>query len=428
MFGRSRFGDVQFGGPAETGYTAVLANVPRYRLVLFDSDASTVLYYLTSPISATWFRRVSEASQIKLQYPVGATGYASLEIGHWIKIYDETENVLDAFRITERTRYHGQNMIDVTGEGPLAGLADQFVNEKIYLDSENWTVQGVVNDLLGDQESPAVELSLQYINESLGDQDIGERTYRRQSILEIISALVKEFGGYLLCDADGGIRWYSTSKDWRYAAYSYPITAQPKHYLRTGKDLLSATVRENRNQMANRLYAIGAWETVHLDAPGYIDDATSIASYGLIPRFVQNTECKTAAELAKWAQHVLDWSKYPRLEIDIEAIDLTQRPESTDYRHIHIGHIIHCNIPELNINYEAPIYEMEIDLLRPEKISVKIAPIDAGTGMPELAGLSQQPYPMYSSDFQSSTAATVAASDVSLNRTWEGLFWQRYEP
>jgi hypothetical protein len=428
MFGKYRFNEVLFNYGAASGLFTVTANVPRYRLVLYESDATTVLYYLPTPAMASWYRRISEPSGLTLKYDATSASGAALTMGRWIKLFDETNNCIDSFRIQGRTRVHGSDIVEVSGEGALGELADQFINEATYPTSGGWTLRGVVNDLLGRQEDEAITLTLQFIADSLATQPIADRTFKRQSILEILRSLVAEFGGFLLCNAAGEIRWFATALDWRFMAYGFDYTGSYVHYLRPGKDIVSATVREDRSRLATRLYSIGVHEGIHLADPGYIEDATAKTAFGLIPRFVQNLEAETRTELALWTAKVLEWVKYPRYEIDLKAIDLTQAPASTDYHHIHLGHVIKADFPDMSVSVESPIFEITVDLLRAEQIDIRLAPINYGTGIPEVAGLSQQPYPLFSNSSHDNVGAVIATTNIPFFRKHTTGTWTRYEP
>jgi len=145
---------------------------------------------------------------------------------------------------------------------------------------------------------------------------------------------------------------------------------------------ITATTRYN--ELVNRLYAYGhgSKRSTRLnlidagEANEYIDDAASIAAYGVHCGTMQDSSIEDATELLAQAQTALEKTKDPRVEYTLDVIDLSQSAlKALAYEQIYLGSPRRIFDQKLGISTLQNVVQIVRSLKNPLDVKITLANI-----------------------------------------------------
>lgn len=276
-----------------------------YYLELRDSDGD-LLRWVRDWYGGRLEETVNEPRHLDVRLPHDDDVLPLLEPPNEIWLRDKERVLIDRFSIAQvRVTGVAERRIEVLGTGLLGSLGRVWVTEYI---EEGKTVAEILTALLGLQSAI-----------SLGGVDVvGTYTvqWESMSVLQCLQALHKQAGGYYwIVPQTNELFWLADPGEFR------------GRQIRFRKNLKEIRREKDYTGIANQVYAQG--DGVALASP--LEDAGSIAAYGVRAFSITDKRVKHEATLTAMAQRVLDERKDPITQYTVSAIDLSQLLEG-DYR------------------------------------------------------------------------------------------------
>lgn len=272
-----------------------------------------------------------------LEHPAVATG--DLAGPNEIWTVDGAGIVQHKYVIQEeraRLDLHG-NTYNIRASGYLKFLADERGNMPL---SGAVDVEDVINQIVIQFDgTPAITKG--YLEPSIASAavDIGDANF--QSLLSVMNSVRKSgIGGWFEVDNERAINWRSLS------------TAFHEQVFQLADNLTGYEEKTQRSEIFNRIFATGRVvgtgldkTIVQLPSPGYVEDATSIATYGRRSKTLSSPIIATQTQLLALAQNFLDDHKEPPVQRTLPAIDLSQLQQDPDNTTLRIESVVRLGAP-----------------------------------------------------------------------------------
>lgn len=286
---------------------------------------------------------------------------------NYIEIFDGDERI-DLFRIIGIDHERSDEVIKTyTCEHVLATLLNDVLFQYHQFGGTGINTAEVLNYVLGYQSTE---------NWVLGTCEFArqfEYNWENENLLAALFAVPNCF------DSDYLWTWDTTVYPWTLNLVA--PDAEIKSEIRYAKNLLGITKTQDATPMANRIYALGYGEGVNQlnfasinGGVPYVEDAASIALYGLIPTILVDSRFEVAENLKAYAEQILAQSKDPYISYEISAVDL-HRLTGDEFSRFKPGEIIRVVDTEDNITVTTMIVTVEKDdfLGDPGAVTVTLA-------------------------------------------------------
>src|SRR5574343_143188 len=231
-------------------------------------------------------------------------------------------------------------------------LKDEFVE---YYDAED-TVDNHVDAFLAEQVDVRPVL-LGTIEPTL-TRDL---TIERDTIYNALMSMRDSVGGYMTVDAYHKLNWYWT------------LSESTGQQIRYKKNLVGITKSIDWMNFGNRLYIYG--DGCDLTDAGYattyIEDATSIATYGLVIRKIYKQSYAYADTMLNFAKLKIQEMAFPRITYTVDIANLEDFGFTED--ELTLGSWLTLIDDEIGVNVDVQIVRIIWDLVRCEKVQIELS-------------------------------------------------------
>jgi len=288
-----------------------------YILQLRDSSGA-MLAKIDQFIDGSWQSGVNDSSTLTVTLPLDSSVVQSGDVDYpnRVWLYDSTLELQQQFVIVRQSINHTDGTYTVEAEGLLYLLDQEYIPLDTAINMTNF--RAFLKSIM-DVQVNANPIEIGYIHPSIANTSPTWAGDWDKSILTALQNARKSIGGIISVDSYGRLRWDADIG--RKSDYSLSIYDDIEVYT---EDIDSDTV-------INRIYAEGtiyaASTTSHirrtLPSPGYIEDTTSQAQYGIRPQRI-SLNVRDGDELLNRATNILNYLKDPQKKRNISAIDLAR--------------------------------------------------------------------------------------------------------
>lgn len=323
MFGTAAFGESMFAEQAYRDMSIPFAtHVPW--IVQVRTRFGVMLHRLDGWFNAQEQKRINQPAtfslSIPLEHPVVGTG--DLAAPNEIWILNGSSEVVSKYMIREETKrldIRG-NTYEIRGNGYLKTLAEERATSAVDLAE---TVEDVVDAVISAYDgTPAITKG--FIEPAIANAavDLGEGN--RQSLLSVLNSVrAAGIGGWFELDDERRLNWRNLD------------TAFPEQVFQLPSNLQAYEEKTRQGDVFNRIYATGGVVAIDvgvptdrtiitLPAPGYVEDAASIATYGRRVHQISDVRVRTQVQLIAIATAFLNDHKDPPVQRTLPAIDLSR--------------------------------------------------------------------------------------------------------
>lgn len=186
-------------------------------------------------------------------------------------------------------------------------------------------------------------------------------TIERDNIYNALMNLRDSTGGYMTVDPYHKLHWYWTLSD---------STGQQIRYK---KNLVGITKSTDWMNFGNKLYIYG--DGCDLTDAGYattyIEDADSIATYGLVIRKIYKPSFASAATMLEFAKLKIQEMAFPRITYTVDIANLEDFGFTED--ELTLGTWLSLIDPEIGVDVTVQIVRIIWDLVKCEKVQIELA-------------------------------------------------------
>jgi hypothetical protein len=322
-------------------------------------------------------RVLDRASALSLTVPIGEEGVADLVRPNVIWLRDRWGFVIDTFQIQKRIP-RGSNdasYVDIEAQGRITELVGEVILS--YTEEDRIPVADHIAALLAFQER-ATPTPLGIIDPEIGDilrRFSCEDTNVHAALLQLQFTLPRDQRGRFYVDPQGRFNWRVAPGD------------NTEQVISRDLNVKSIEADIDYNGIVNRvfLYGEGNDPATRLALSGYVDeeaneytedyieDAASIATYGLHPLIKQDRRVKYQDTLLRMANRILEEFAEPPTTITVELLDVAKSDNALPgWRDIEIGGKYRVTDAALGIESSVEIVEIQSDLARPVPIRVEL--------------------------------------------------------
>lgn len=234
---------------------------------------------------------------------------------YYVEIFDGDERI-DLFRIIGEDLSRSTEAVKAYScEHVLATLLNDVLFQYHQIGGVGVATTAVLNYILGKQTTTNWQLNTCAFTRYF------EYGFENENLLSALFSVPKCF------DTDYVWSWDTTVYPWK--LYLQALPANMASEIRYGKNLTEIKKTQDFTGLANRIYALGYGEGVNQltiksvnSNVAYVQDATSISTYGLCPTILVDSRFENAATLKSYAEQILAVSKDPYVSYEISAIDL----------------------------------------------------------------------------------------------------------
>jgi hypothetical protein len=187
-------------------------------------------------------------------------------------------------------------------------------------------------------------------------------TIERDNIYNVLMSMRDSVGGYMTVDPYHKLNWYWTLSD--------PTGQQ----IRYRKNLVGITKSIDRMNFGNRLYITGdgcALTDYGLYPTTYIEDADSIAQYGLVVRKIHEPRYTYTETLIEFAKLKIQEMAFPRITYTVDIANLEDFGFTEE--ELVLGSWVTLIDSEIGVNVDVQIVRIVWDLVRCEKVQIELA-------------------------------------------------------
>lgn len=353
IIGYATFLTVEFG-TTYWEYTATEAGRTDYEIELRDQDGK-VLFEFRDLIDASLDRQVNNPATVSLVCPLSPQIemiIPSLVRPNAIWVWRNSERIFTGpFQISEIQ--HGETeAVKIDAQDYMIQLKSEIVK---YYDSSA-AVSTHIDQLLDYQEN-----SVKVVMGTLDPTATISATIERDYIYNVLMHLRSILGGYMYVAPDRTLNWL------------WSIADNVNQRLEYRKNLISINKKVDWVNFGNRLYIYG--DGCNLIDAGltteYIEDAASIAQYGLCIRELHESSFRTAAEMLRYAQIKIAEMAWPRVSYPVKIVDLADFGYTADQ--MNLGSWLVLVDPEIDIDVVVQIVRVTYDMVNTERISIELA-------------------------------------------------------
>jgi hypothetical protein len=186
-------------------------------------------------------------------------------------------------------------------------------------------------------------------------------TIERDNIYNALMSMRDSVGGYMVVDPYRKLHWYWTLSD--------PTGQQ----IRYRKNLVGITKSIDWMNFGNKLYIYG--DGCDLTDAGYattyIEDAASIAQYGLVVRKIYKQSYASAATMLEFAYLKIQEMAFPRITYTVDIVNLEDFGFTEE--ELVLGSWVTLIDEEIGVNVDVQIVRIIWDLVKCEKVQIELA-------------------------------------------------------
>lgn len=281
---------------------------------VFDRNMKR-LAYLENAMSAGYNLETNFIWTATFTLPADDPKNKYCEALNYVEIYDGDERI-DLFRIIGENLERGDGATRFyTCEHVIATLINDVLFQYHQIGGGQTRTPAVLSYILSKQTTK---------NWVLGRCDFDrkfEYAFQNSTLLAALFSVPECF------DRDYLWEWDTKGYPWTLSLVE-PSTAL-KSEIRYRKNLTGITRDKDASGLANRIYALGYGEGVNQltissvnNGSPYVEDANSIATYGLCASILTDTRYESAENLKAYAEQILRESSTPYYSYEVSAIDL----------------------------------------------------------------------------------------------------------
>lgn len=340
MFGTHAFGEAMFADQADRDMSIPFSLHTPWILQVRTREG-VMLHRLDGWFNCQEERKINQPGtlsfSIPLEHPAVQTGELAGPNEIWT--VDGAGIVQHKYVIQEeRARLDlSGNTYNIRASGYLKFLADERGNMPL---SGAVDVEDVINQVII-QFDGTPEITKGFLEPAIASAavDLGDVNF--QSLLSVLNTVRKSgIGGWFEVDNERSINWRSLT------------TAFPEQVFQLPDNLTGYEEKTQRGEIFNRVFATGRVvgtgndkTKVELPAPGYVQDQTSIDTYGRRSKTLSSPIIATQAQLTAFAQSFLDDHKDPPVQRTLPSIDLSQLQQDPDNATTRIDSVVRLSAP-----------------------------------------------------------------------------------
>lgn len=393
------------GGEADD-VTVAASTTQIYTLEIRDTDDGLVAD-ITNWSRGRMRVAVDEASQLQFRIPGTSALVANIVRPNRIVVRDRWGFVIETFDPIQRhfSRQGDAIFLDVTCLSVLARLQKEVV---VSYAAEATGAAHIAALMSMQLMTPA--LAVGTISPQVADAtvrlDVQDGTILG-ALKQLQDALPKADAGHFYVDALNRLQWPNTIGD------------QSGTTLAVGRHIQGIDAEYDYQEQVNYIFMYGAGAdpvnrlklntpvdpddpTSYLHATEYYQDATSVSTYGIQPYIKVDRRYTKPASLLAAAQRIVEEFKDPKVTVRVQALDLAKSINLSDYPDIYIGSTYRVVDPYQGIDTNVTVQALDYDLENPLRIGVELENRNKSL-----------------SDFFSTLAQQLAASDVDVNEQGE---------
>lgn len=382
-------------------------------------------------------RTLDRASELKFTIPYDAEGAADLVRPNSVWLRDRWGFVIGTFQIQRRkpTGDGDASYYEIECVDSIAQLGDEVVLE---YNAASGTVLDHVTALIALQfrDNP---ITIGDIDPEIADIELpfyAADTNIHEALLALQIAIPRDFRGRFYVDARRRLQWRLAPGD------------DTEQVITRAANVRSIEAETDYSLLVNRIYMYGEGQDVRDrlkltdagEAEEYIEDATSVSTWGLSPAIKVDRRIRHADTLLRVAERILEDFAEPQVSVSVELLDLAKADDNPDdWRDIEIGGRYRVVDTALALDTSVEIVGIETDLARPVPIRVELANQTKTLSdlITSLVDALQQPldvdgerYPTMGRNYSSRDARVARAGDVRWNadddraEMHDGSTWQ----
>lgn len=361
--------ETEDGGPWVIDITA--NRLLFYRIEVHDGDGD----FITSVpgwISGKLLLTMDRASELEFTIPYDAEGAADLVRPNIVWLRNRWGFVVDTFVIQKR-KPHGNgdaSYITVFCTGCISQLGEEIVDE--YDGTEaGLTVEDHVTALM-DLQAKADWITVGQISSAIAETEVkfyAQDTTIHAALLALQLVLPQSERGRLYVDPQRRLQWRDAVGD------------QTEQIITRGRNVYAIDAEVDYGRMINRVYMYGegqdpAYRLTLIDAgedDEFLDNASSIATYGLRAYRKQDRRIRKPETLLLFAQRILEEFAVPPVTVDVELLDVAKADDApAGWQDIYIGGLYRVQDSDLGLDTSIEIVSIETDLSHPVPIRVNL--------------------------------------------------------
>jgi len=344
-----------------------------YQIWLFDSSGNKVAY-LQNAYNVKRIEKINAVPSLSFSYPnddTNAAKTALITTAYTAKVWNTIKNRFEGLYYLQDATEKWDGSDSVIEAYYIGAMGWLLKEDNIVYDtgSTPHTPTTIITELLAKQErTPAITVG------TIQPTTAFAFAIEGANLLNAVLKCVEYLGGYMNVDDTGALNWYNE-----------PSTTTPTREIRYKKNLSGVTRKRDFGTVYNKVYAYGYGEgdaqLTLIDAGetyDYIEDAgpgSSQALYGVQIKRITDKRIIHPSTLLRWAQKFLATYKDPVYYYSVSLVNLAEHSDfSFDYESISVGQIVRVVNSDLNnLTVNVKIVSIEINLSRPEEISVELA-------------------------------------------------------
>lgn len=342
-----------------------------WRVEVYDEDGDRVAY-VPHLISGKLKKRLDQASTLEFKVAMDSEGAADLVRPNYIVLRDRWGFVVETFQIVRRRPIGSgdASYVEIVAQGKISQLADEVVVE--YSQGVATTTVGEHVAALLDLQEKASVIELGTIEPEIADVELpfyAVDTNIHAALLQLQAVLPKDLRGRFYLDAKGKFQWRLVPGD---------VTEQ---VITRGRNVQNLTAETDYSLLVNRIYLYGEGQdkadrlrlTDAGEAEEYMEDAASIATWGLSPAIKVDRRVRYPETLLRMAERILEEFAEPQVKVEVDLLDLAKADDIEGWRDIEIGGKYRVVDTDLGVDSSIEIVGIEIDFARPVAIRVELA-------------------------------------------------------
>lgn len=339
-----------------------------YKVIIKNGSTETLIHYPTTEpdyphiLSLQMKESLSRAEELSFSVPFDNPGYGLIHgLNTKVRVYDtRDESVVFSGRVIptkEGMDSSGKFINNITCEGAMNYLIDTNTRRWEFV---NKTPSEILQYLL-DQHNSKVDNSRKiYLGVIQVTQAITISTNYETTLNAIVTKIKNILGGDIRVQERSGVLYFDYLTD---QGANNGVTC------RIGYNIKEILREFDPTDIITRCLPLGYGEGINQlnitsvnSGVEYIDDASAIATYGVIEGVVTNKDIQNAYTLKVFGQTTLNDKRQPKLSYSLSALDLSVLVGHENEKY-NLGDTIHTIVDIMNIDVYARVVERDRDLL-----------------------------------------------------------------
>jgi len=340
-----------------------------YQLELRTS-ANALVSILRNFDNPEWTLEVNRPDSLTFTYPARDDDVQYFAKPYQIWLRDSvTGTLLQRFKIIHaEVSGVAPDIVNVFCQDFLIQLGQEWIESYVKTVTDGLTFRQILQGYL-DHQANTNKLSIGSMSSTLANRQTNTNATNK-TVLNAIETIHNTIGGFYHCN-------WARRIDWKVR-----LTPNRGQQFRRRKNMKGIKAKTRYDEIVNRMYAYGHGSTrstrLNLidagEANEYIDDAASIAAYGIHCGSLRDSSIVNAAELLAKAQARLAIKKDPRVDYTIDIVDLSQSAlNELAYEEIYLGSPRRIIDEELGISTLQNVVKIVHDLKNPLNVRVVLA-------------------------------------------------------